>query len=142
MVFRRHLWSTRLVGEFLALGPHAVFLATSAMEAINRSGLPERETGAALGLIFQFVYGFATAETQWLTMVRRSGMDEDALHAQVLGDARKIDPELMDRGERIRPELTDGVQASRDREFEAGLDLALDGVRSRVARLRTAGQER
>ncbi|RAG85990.1 TetR/AcrR family transcriptional regulator [Streptacidiphilus pinicola] len=135
--YRRHLWATRVAGEVLPLGPNALFFSSSAIAAAERTGLPPEQCGGALGLLFQFVYGFATSEAQQLIRVRESGLTEEAYHEAVMGLASDIDPRHLTNAERVMPHK-EGTTLStqRDDTFAASLEIALDGIEARVRRVR------
>ncbi|MEV4611412.1 TetR/AcrR family transcriptional regulator [Kitasatospora sp. NPDC049258] len=130
--FQRHPWAAQLSGRFLALGPNALFLSTSAVGTVARSGLSGDALGAALGLVLQFAYGFALGEAQWLVRVRDSGSTEDELHKSVYGIVERADARFLENADWIRPEVEGGVAAARDRQFELGLDMALAGIDAAV----------
>jgi AcrR family transcriptional regulator len=133
--YRRHLWATRVAGEVLPLGPHALFFSTSAIAAAERTGLPREQYAGALGLLFQFVYGFATSEAQQLIRVRESGLSEDEYYEAVVGLAAEIDRRHVDNVERMTfPEAGETLAAKRDYNFAESLELALDGIESRIRR--------
>ncbi|MEY9874235.1 AcrR family transcriptional regulator [Streptacidiphilus sp. MAP12-33] len=133
--YRRHLWATRVAGEVLPLGPNALFFTTSAVAAAERTGLPRQHYAGALGLLFQFVYGFATSEGQMLIRVRESGLDEQQYHAAVVGLAAEIDHRHVDNADKVMPPQAGETEAAkRDRSFAESLDLALDGIAARIGR--------
>jgi AcrR family transcriptional regulator len=133
--YRRHLWATRVAGEVLPLGPNALFFSTSALGAAVRTGLPQPEYAGALGLIFQFVYGFATSEAQQLIRVRESGLTEEEWEREFIGLARRVDERFVEQAELINPpDVGESMAEKRDRFFADGLEIALDGVEARIAR--------
>ncbi|MFD9129064.1 TetR/AcrR family transcriptional regulator [Kitasatospora sp. NPDC059571] len=131
--FQQHPWAAELTGRYLALGPNALFFSTSAIGAITRSGLPGDQYGGALGLLFQYVYGFAQVEAQWQLRVRASGLDEDAFHAQVFGIVEQADRRFLENEELVRSHVEGGAAAARDRQFEQGLAMALAGIDAAIA---------
>ncbi|MCU7822001.1 TetR/AcrR family transcriptional regulator [Kitasatospora sp. DSM 101779] len=128
-----HPWAAQLAGQFLALGPNSLFFSTSAIGAIRRTGLTGEQLGGALGLVLQFVYGFALAESQWLQRVRASGLHEDELNRVVRGVAERADARFLDNADLLPPTEEGGLRASRDSQFEAGLAIALAGIDATVA---------
>ncbi|WP_371494088.1 TetR/AcrR family transcriptional regulator [Kitasatospora sp. NBC_00374] len=130
---QQHPWAAQLAGQFLALGPHAVSFTTSAVAAVARSGLAGDRLGGALGLVLQFAYGFALAESQWLLRVRVAGLTEDELHRVVYGIVEQADARLLENADLVSREVEGGVAAARDRQFEQGLDMALAGIDAAIA---------
>jgi AcrR family transcriptional regulator len=133
--YRRHLWATRVAGEVLPLGPNALFFSTSALSAAERTGLPPDQYVGALGLIFQFVYGFATSEAQQLIRVRESGLTEEEYHRQAMGLAAQVDQRFVERAELIdKLGVADDLAAKRDLSFAEALEIALEGIDARIRR--------
>ncbi|MFD0530613.1 TetR/AcrR family transcriptional regulator C-terminal domain-containing protein [Kitasatospora arboriphila] len=100
---------------------------------MRRTGLTGERLGGALGLVLQFVYGFALAESQWQERVRASGLQEDELNRVVRGVAERADARFLDNADLLPPTEDGGLRASRDSQFEAGLDIALAGIDATVA---------
>ncbi|MEZ0068153.1 AcrR family transcriptional regulator [Streptacidiphilus sp. MAP12-20] len=140
--YRRHLWATRVAGEVLPLGPNALFFSTSALGAVGRTALPPEEYAGVLGLLFQFVYGFATSEVQALIRVRESGLTEQEYLDQVVSLAGRVDQRFVEHAELINPpDAGESPAAKRDHHFTESLDIALDGIEARVRRHATQSQE-
>ncbi|AKH83355.1 hypothetical protein AA958_15325 [Streptomyces sp. CNQ-509] len=53
-----HPWVSRLAGEYLNVGPHAMACVAAAQRAMRRAGLPEECLTGGLSLLFPFSYGF------------------------------------------------------------------------------------
>jgi AcrR family transcriptional regulator len=138
--FQNHPWAAQLATQFLAVGPNALFFSTSAIGAMTRSGLPGDQLAGALGLLFQFTYGFAMVESQWALRVRASGMDEDDFHRRVFGIVAQVDARFLENEDLVAAHTDGGVAAARDRQFEAGLDLALAGVEAAIAAAASPGR--
>ncbi|WP_329563863.1 TetR/AcrR family transcriptional regulator [Kitasatospora sp. NBC_01266] len=134
--FQLHPWAAQLAGQFLPLGPNSLLFSNSATGAIARSGLPPEQYGAALGLIFEYVYGFVLIESQWLVRVRASGLGEDAFYQVLYGVMRQAAPGLADNADLLASQPRSDQAAARDLRFTQGLDLALAGIDARIA---TAG---
>ncbi|MCX4749352.1 TetR/AcrR family transcriptional regulator [Kitasatospora sp. NBC_01287] len=130
--FQQHPWAAQLAGQFLPLGPNALLLSTSAIDAITRTGLTPDRLGAALGLIFEYTYGFALLESQWLVRVRSSGLPEEEFHKVVHGLVEQADTRYAEHAELIDA-VGHNSAAARDRRFAQGLDLALAGIDATIA---------
>ncbi|MDH6108709.1 AcrR family transcriptional regulator [Kitasatospora sp. MAP12-15] len=138
--FQRHPWAGQLVGQFLAIGPNSMLFSTSAVAAATRSGLTGDQLGGALGLIFQFVYGFALVEAQWSLRVRVSGLGEDEFQRAVFGIAEQADPRFVENTDLVAQQLEGGVAKARDRQFEVGLDIAMAGIDATLAQSQSQSQ--
>ncbi|MDH6127324.1 TetR/AcrR family transcriptional regulator C-terminal domain-containing protein [Kitasatospora sp. GP82] len=136
--FQEHPWAAQLAGQFLALGPNSLLFSTSAISAITRSGLPADQAGAALGLLFEYAYGFALLESQWLLRVRASGLSEEEFYSVVYGIVEQADVRFVEQAELVGNGGTNSA-AARDRRFAQGLDFALAGIDARIAGARTSG---
>ncbi|GAA2841961.1 TetR/AcrR family transcriptional regulator [Kitasatospora paracochleata] len=130
--FHRHPWAAQLASQFLALGPNALHLSTSAIGAITRSALPPEQAGAALGLIFEYTYGYAVLEVQWLNRVRASGLSEKEFYDVIHGIVERADARFVEQAELLDPESNISA-ATRDRRFSQGLDIALAGIDASIA---------
>lgn len=110
------------------------------LEQRHRCHRPQRtapeQYGAALGLIFEYVYGFVLIESQWLVRVRASGLGEDAFYQVLYGVMRQAAPGLADNADLLASQPRSDQAAARDLRFTQGLDLALAGIDARIA---TAG---
>ncbi|WP_354644274.1 TetR/AcrR family transcriptional regulator [Kitasatospora camelliae] len=132
--FARHPWAAQLAGRYLAIGPNAVAFNTSAVGTLRRTGLEGERLMAALGLVLQFAYGYALVEAQWLGRVKASGRTEDELGLDIRGIAEQADSWYAENAD-LQPG-DDGMAAARERQFEAGLDLALAGIAAAAAAAR------
>ncbi|MEO3766209.1 TetR/AcrR family transcriptional regulator [Streptomyces sp. B8F3] len=73
-----HPWVSRLAGEYLNVGPHAMACVTAAQRAMRRAGLPEECLTGGLSLLFPFSYGFGGAGGRWAELCRATGVSEAA----------------------------------------------------------------
>jgi hypothetical protein len=138
--FRRHLWATRVAGQVLPLGPNGLFFTNSAIAAVERTALPQEEYSGVLGLLFQFVYGFATSEVQHLIRVRESGLTEEEYVQAVVGLAAQVDQRHLDNAYKLSPpQAGQSYAARRDDNFAQSLEIALDGVEARIHRTGPGG---
>jgi AcrR family transcriptional regulator len=131
--FRRHLWATRVAGQVLPLGPNGLFFTNSAIAAVERTSLPQEQYSGVLGLLFQFVYGFATSEVQQLIRVRESGLTEEEYFRAVVGLAAEVDQRHVDNAYKLTPpQAGESLAARRDYNFAESLEIALDGIEARI----------
>ncbi|MFF0729256.1 TetR/AcrR family transcriptional regulator [Streptomyces sp. NPDC004134] len=134
-----HPWVSRLAGEYLHVGPHAMACVAAAQRAMRRAGLPEECLTGGLSLLFPFSYGFGGAGG------RMAELGED-YGAFVRG--------LREHPEHVRPPAAGGCATVssapgpaepvpvlsghelRDRDFAFALECVLAGMaamRDRVA---------
>ncbi|MFF5407091.1 TetR/AcrR family transcriptional regulator [Streptomyces misionensis] len=133
----RHPWLSRLAGQYLNIGPHALDFSRSVQRILGGSGLPAHRVMSAISAVFQFVYGYGTTEAQFMSRIADSGLTPDDYHEQALDSVRQ-DPgtaqflkdsvPLMDaRGGGTVAELM-------DRDFTFALDLLIAGIEVMVER--------
>jgi AcrR family transcriptional regulator len=130
-----HPWATELAGRYLAIGPNAMLASTSAVSALSGAGLTGDQLGGALSVIFQYTYGFALAEAQWNLRVRRSGEQEDALYRRIHTVLAAADTRYSDTAELLEVDRHETVELGRNRQFDAGLEMAMAGIEAAVAGL-------
>ncbi len=117
-----HPWASRLMGEYMNLGPKATAFSTAMYKIMRRTGLPDAMISGALSTVYQFTFGFGTVEGRWGERCRTSGISEDELYQEVSGAVRDHPgfhglADLMDR--RARAPLAE----LRERDFAFALDL-------------------
>lgn len=83
-----HPWASRLMGEYLNLGPRATAFSTALYRVVRRTGLPEAMVSGALSTVQQFTYGFGTVEGRWGERCRVAGISEEELFQEVSGAVR------------------------------------------------------
>lgn len=135
-----HPWATSLLGSYLNLGPRSLRFSHTAIAVIARSGLPPERYAGALGLVFQFVYGFATTEGHWRERARLTGMSEDELYEAAYEVAARADPSMVAHVDLVEPRRTQGVSAVRERDFEYALDCAILGIDAMVTAARLTAE--
>lgn len=133
-VMLRHIWLGPLMSESgHAYGGPAMMRLSEALLALfeNAGATPEVAEGATQTLC-GYVMGVATAESARLRMLAGAGQGEGEWMAQAYVDVEKIAepyPRLVELFERHRGE---DPRLTRDRSFQYGLDLVLDGVAARL----------
>ncbi|MEU5610318.1 TetR/AcrR family transcriptional regulator [Streptomyces sparsogenes] len=122
-----HPWLSPLLGEYMNIGPNAMAFSTAVQRVLRDSGLPPSQVPGALGLVFQFVYGFSTIEGRFAARCRAAGVSQDEFFQQMMGtieDRPEFDESraLMEaRGGSTVPEM-------RERDFTFALDCAIAGI--------------
>ncbi|MFE0461725.1 TetR/AcrR family transcriptional regulator [Kitasatospora sp. NPDC058965] len=133
--FLRHPWATELIGRYLAIGPNAMLMSTSAVSALAATGLTGDALGGALALVFQYTYGFALNEAQWARRITLSGAGEDELHQQLMGVLTAHDSRYAEWEKQLGHDRRGSVETSRNRQFDAGLEMAMAGIEAAIAGL-------
>ncbi|MDH6118584.1 TetR/AcrR family transcriptional regulator [Kitasatospora sp. GAS204B] len=131
--YQHHPWAPQLAGQFLPLGPNSLLFSNSAVGAMTHSGLPAEQFGAALGLLFEFVYGHAVIESLWLARVRASGLSEDEFYRELYGVIEQATPGFVENADLMANQPRAGQAAVRDLRFAQSLDLALAGIEATIA---------
>ncbi|MFF7632000.1 TetR/AcrR family transcriptional regulator [Kitasatospora sp. NPDC008050] len=130
--FQRHPWAAALAGQFVALGPNSLAFSTGGVQAVLGTGLPRELLSAALGLIFEYTYGFAVLEAQWTRRLRESGLSEDEFYRLVYGVAQQVDPRFVENADKVEMSPADAFGAARTHRFTQGLELALAGIEATI----------
>lgn len=127
-VAHRHPWWIRGIGEFNSVGPNAVGMADAMLEAMLSAGLSTVAAARSVSAVSSYVVGYATAEVNF---IGRGGMDAAP------PDLAKIADLYRDRHPRYVAMLDEQELWSLEGQFEFGLDCVIDGIRARVAVLRS-----
>ncbi|MFE7119487.1 TetR/AcrR family transcriptional regulator [Streptomyces sp. NPDC057654] len=136
-----HPWVSRLIGEYLNIGPHAMKFATAAQRVAVNSGLPVAEVPGALALVFQFVYGYGTIEGRFAARCREAGLTQDEYFHEVMATVNGR-PEFAESKELMDARPSTDVEAMRAHDFEVALDCAIAGIEVlRDRALRRSGQD-
>ncbi|WP_326595032.1 TetR/AcrR family transcriptional regulator [Streptomyces sp. NBC_01803] len=121
-MFRDHPWATRLIGEYLNIGPNALGVTDSALGVVGRTGLGPGQVDSAAALVLEYVCGFATAEARMMSR----GADERTFER--LSDAvRSGLTELTSLKELADRDIGTPLQI-RDRNFAFGVDCVIAGI--------------
>jgi AcrR family transcriptional regulator len=133
----RHPWLSPLAGRYLNIGPKSLAFSRAVQRVVRRAGLPARGVTGAISAVFQFVYGYGTIESHFMTRVADTGLspeeyfeqamalvDEVPGTAEIVGESKDI---MAARG-------GDTVAEMLDRDFTFALDLLIAGIEAMVAR--------
>jgi AcrR family transcriptional regulator len=104
------------------LGPHSLALAEAFLAPLHEAGLPERQTGLAFALIYDYTLGFALSSP---TSVNEQRVRDTATRARLHAFLRSLPadrfPALVALGEYVWID-------NRDQRFTAGLDTLVNGL--------------
>jgi AcrR family transcriptional regulator len=119
-----HPWAAQLLPTHAGLGPNYQALTDRVQSILASAGFKGTHLDSAVSAIFHYLIGSAVTDSAWLSVVRRSGMNElrwASRSAQRMGvDADHL-AAYLDR------ESTAGPQA----RFTSGLRVILTGLRPR-----------
>ncbi|MHA4813680.1 TetR/AcrR family transcriptional regulator [Streptomyces aculeolatus] len=132
-----HPWVSRLAGEYLNVGPHAMACVAAAQRAMRRAGLPEEALTGGLSLLFPFSYGFGGAGGRLAELCRAAGVTEDECYGEFVRTLREH-PEYVQPPAAVDPvpAVLPAGHEQRDRDFNFALECVLAGLaamRDRVA---------
>ncbi|GGO86618.1 TetR/AcrR family transcriptional regulator C-terminal domain-containing protein [Wenjunlia tyrosinilytica] len=129
--FRRvlvaHPWASRLIGEYLNVGPNSMELSTTALRVMDNSGLPRPKAPGALSAVYQFAYGYATMEGRYVERCRDAGLTEDEFFRRIT-DCLVGRPGFEEREAIMRERASVGFEEGRERDFLFGLDCVIAGI--------------
>ena len=103
------------------LGPHSLALAEAFLTPLRAAGLPERETGLAFFLIYDYILGFALGSHSVNEQRVQHAATRRELHAFFRSLPEHRFPALVALGEHVWVD-------NRDERFAAGFDTLIDGL--------------
>ncbi|MFC8532961.1 TetR/AcrR family transcriptional regulator [Streptomyces sp. NPDC057249] len=127
----RHVWVSPLAGRFLNLGPHALRVTRTVRDVIRATGLPPESRDGALAAVFQFVYGFGTAEGRFARRSAEAGLTQDEYVRQAraaIQEQPRLDGLVEDSPGLTAARGGAGVEETRERDFAFALDLLIAGI--------------
>ncbi|MFD4828599.1 TetR/AcrR family transcriptional regulator C-terminal domain-containing protein [Streptomyces uncialis] len=131
----RHPWVASVFSQvgLSYLGPHVMRLNDRMLALFEAAGFDAEEAGQAIATVIAYVIGTGTSEAAWLTMVARSGEDEERWAARLqpaIDEASADYPRLRQQPKRSGAR---SLAEIRDTNFRYGLDRVLDGLALRLA---------
>jgi AcrR family transcriptional regulator len=118
------------------LGPHSLALAEAFLASLHTAGLPERETGLAFALIYDYTLGFALNSATSVNEQRvQDAATRNKLHAFLRSLPADRFPMLVALGEHV-------WLNNRDERFAAGLSTLVGGLQTARRREGRAGRQR
>jgi TetR/AcrR family transcriptional regulator, tetracycline repressor protein len=135
MVLEKHPGIAVLLKTRDPLGPHSLALAEAFLAALHEAGLPDRETGLAFSLVYDYTLGFALSSPRSVNERRlRDAATRRKLHAFVRSLPTDQFPALVALCEYVWVD-------NRDQRFTAGLDTVVDGLEATRRRRRRSGRQ-
>ncbi|MFH8794109.1 TetR/AcrR family transcriptional regulator [Streptomyces sp. NPDC017941] len=126
----RHPWIASVLGEvgMAHLGPNMMRLTEDTLELFESGGFTPPRAEVALKTIWAYVIGTAATEAAWLTMLARSGQEEQEWAERVAA----ISEQAMEPFPRLRQLYAEqgagAADQTRRSNFDVGLDVILDGL--------------
>ncbi len=115
-------WIAGLLKTRDPLGPHSLALAEAFLAALHQAGLPERDTGLAFALVYDYTLGFALSSPTCVNEQRvQDTATRNKLHAFLRSLPAESFPTLVALGEHV-------WLNNRDERFTAGLDTLVAGL--------------
>ena len=129
----RHMWLGQVLGQvgMTYVGPHVVDVTARSLAILTTAGFSMEEATRAMGALSSYVLGATTAESGWLSALRRNGYEEkDWL--TIIGP--KVIESTADSGlsEFYLEQLKRDPAEVRMENFSYGLDLMLDSLQARL----------
>ena len=116
------------------LGPHSLALAEAFLAPLQAVGLPERETGLAVSLLYDYTLGFALSSPTPTNEQRvQDAATKSRLHAFLRSLPADRFPTLVALGEHVWLD-------NRDERFTAGLDTLIGGLQAERRRRQRSRQ--
>jgi AcrR family transcriptional regulator len=132
-VLEDHPGIARLLKIRDPLGPHSLALAEAFLATLREAGLPERQTGLAFSLVYDYTLGFALSSPTSVNEQRvRDTATRRELHAFLRSLPADRFPALVALGAHVWVD-------NRDERFTTGLDTLVDGLETARRRHRRGG---
>ncbi|MEU2867622.1 TetR/AcrR family transcriptional regulator [Streptomyces olivoreticuli] len=127
-----HTWVTQLLGRYLNIGPRSMTYTNACLAVIRRSGVGEERITGALSAVFQFVYGFCTAEGLFKERCNAAGLTEDEYFEQLMSEVSERDDyeesfkDAVDLMESQSAAMT--REERREQDFGYALETVIAGI--------------
>jgi AcrR family transcriptional regulator len=119
-----HPWAAQLLPSHAGLGPNYQALTEQVQSILSDAGFKGTHLDAAVSAIFHYLIGSAVTDSAWLSVVRRSGMDE--LH-WAASSAYRMGVDADHLAAYLNRESNAGPEA----RFASGLRVILTGLKPR-----------
>jgi AcrR family transcriptional regulator len=119
-----HPWAARLLASHAGLGPNYHALTDRVQGILDSAGFKGTHLDSAVSAIFHYLVGAAVTDSAWLSVVRRSGLN-DSRWAAESADRMGVDPANL--AAYLNRESLAGPEA----RFTSGLRVILVGLRPR-----------
>lgn len=119
-----HPWAAQLLPTHAGLGPNYQALTDRVQEVLAEAGFKGTHLDSAVSALVHYLIGSAVADSAWLSVVRRSGLDELRWASKSAG-RMGVDTEHL--AAYLNRESTAGPEA----RFASGLRVILVGLRPR-----------
>ncbi|WP_267242085.1 TetR/AcrR family transcriptional regulator [Streptomyces sp. PR69] len=130
----RHPWIASVLGEMgmSYLGPNWMRLSEGLLGVFTSAGFPADEADPAMATLIAYVTGMATSEAAWLTVLARSGQDEQEWVERLWPAAEQAALAYPRLRESYAQQRGKDPRAARERDFQYGLERVLDGLETRL----------
>lgn len=119
-----HPWAARLLASHAGLGPNYHALTDRVQTILDSAGFKGTHLDSAVSAIFHYLVGAAVTDSAWLSVVRRSGLN-DSRWATESADRMGVDPA------NLASYLNRKSVAGPEARFTSGLRVILVGLRPR-----------
>jgi AcrR family transcriptional regulator len=126
----RHPWIASMLGQvgLSYLGPNVASLNNRMLAMFVTAGFVITEADQALTTVVAYVIGISISEAAWLTVLARSGRDEQDWHERLQPSIEQATQSFPQLHEQITAQAGQDVRQAREDNFNYGLDRILDGL--------------
>ncbi|EKX68829.1 TetR/AcrR family transcriptional regulator [Streptomyces ipomoeae] len=130
----RHPWLASVLGEMgmSYLGPNWMRVSEAMLKLLTTAGFPASEADRAVATLVAYVTGMATSEAAWLTVLARSGQDEQSVVERLWPAAEEAAQDYPLLREGYAEQRGTDPRAAREEGFQYGLERVLDGLETRL----------
>lgn len=131
----RHPWIASVQGEagVAYLGPNVMRQNEAILAVFEQGGFTLEAADRALNTVVAYVIGVSTSEAAWLTRLARSGRSEQEWAESLWPAAEQAVQDYPRLRKLYAARRNQNVSATRDDEFDTGLQCVLDGLATRFA---------
>ncbi|GGY94012.1 TetR family transcriptional regulator [Streptomyces poonensis] len=130
----RHPWIASVLGQMglSYLGPNYMRISEAMLSVFTTAGFPPEEADQAMATVIAYVTGMATSEAAWLTVLARSGQNEEEWIERLYPAAEQAAQAYPHLREGLAGQRGKNPRTAREEGFQYGLDRVLDGLATRV----------
>ena len=129
----RHPWIVSVQGEtgVAYLGPNVLRQNEAILAVFEQGGFTLEAADQALNTVMAYVIGVSTSEAAWLTTLARSGQSEQEWAESLWPAAERAVQDYPRLRKLYAAQRNQNLSATRDDEFDAGLQCILHGLAAR-----------
>ncbi|MFI6689131.1 TetR/AcrR family transcriptional regulator [Streptomyces sp. NPDC050485] len=132
----RHPWVASVLGQvgLVHLGPNVMRMSDRMLAVFGTAGFAAEEADQAMNTVIACVIGMTTSEAAYLSMIARSGKDEQEWMENLMPAAEQAAQDYPRLREGQSAQRGKNPQQIREDNFAYALERVLDGLEARLSR--------